>query len=149
MTGTDRKGKAIDGPIVRLWHVLLMFLLFPAGIILGSMVESTQLPLPVRGAAGLAVWLSSLAGLLLLRRWTIRLDEFQQQIVWQSVGWAGIWTVIFIVAMSFYTVLVNGGSPLGMIGGAPGLCAWVAAMMIMMQEGKARRATAGARESER
>src|SRR5690606_5476808 len=103
---------------------------------LGSMVETTHLPMPMRAGAGLAGWLFPLAGAALLRPWTRRLDEFQQKIVWQSVSWAGVWTLMYVVGMSFYMVLLNDRSPLGMIGGSPGLCAFAAALMIMTQEVK-------------
>ena len=105
-------------------------------------------PFPIRAGAALAAWLLPMAGLILLRPWANRLDEFQKLIVAQSVAWAGVWTVLFIVAIAFYFTLSPTGvlGALVTIGGAPGACAFAAAGMIWMLEQRARRATRCARE---
>ncbi len=142
----------IDAPLVRAWYFLPIFMLAVFGMMLGGLVggvaRGQPLPFPVRAGAALAAWLLPMAGLILLRPWMNRLDEFQKQIVSQSVAWAGIWTVLYIVAMAFYFTLMLPGihGALVMIGGAPGACAFAAAGMIWMLERRARRKTAGARE---
>lgn len=137
----------IEGPLVRLWHLPLLFLLIPLGAVLGDVGGNPEFSFAMRAAAGLAAWLIPLVWLLLLVPWVNRLDEFQQKIVWQGAGTAGFAALSYVVAMGFYSTLTGNGLPLlVLIGSTPGMGALTAALMVMGLERRARRKTAGARE---
>ncbi len=139
--------RPVEDSLVRLWHLPLLFLLIPLGALLGQIAGNVHFSLLERSIAAFIAWLILLGALGLAIPWLNRLDEFQQKIVWQGAGMAGFLALSHVVGFGLYlAVSEQSGALAPLLGSAPGVGAWAAALMIWGLERRARRVTRGARE---